>query len=141
MRHVHDQLQSATGSAPPSPTSTPERPLPPSWQAAFSERMRSLFRQAWTSQWSTPAEYERLLGDYAAMLAKLSPEEIRAGLDACVGRTYPPNPSEFFGMAKTATKAVPAAHQPYKRLPRPAPDPAVASQRFATIRAALHGAA
>jgi hypothetical protein len=75
------------------------------------------------------------------MLAKLSPEEIRAGLDACVGRTYPPNPSEFHGMAKAATKAIPAAHQPYKRLPRPAPDPGVASQRFATVRAALQGAA
>jgi hypothetical protein len=96
--------------------------------------MRSLFRQAWTSQWSTPAEYERLLADYAAMLAKLTPEQIRTGLDACVGRTYPPNPSEFFGLATAKTAPKVAAHQPYKALPKPQADITEVRAAFASLR-------
>ena len=138
MEPIASLLPSATGEPSPSPTTTPAEPLPPTWKAAFSERMRSLFRQAWTSQWSTPAEYERLLADYAAMLARLTPEQIRAGLDDCVGRTYPPNPSEFYGMATKTEPAPSAAHKPFKALPRPPRDPAKTAERFAAVRAALH---
>ena len=99
--------------------------------------MRSLFRQAWTSQWATPDEHERLLADYSAMLAKLTPEQIRAGLDACVGRTYSPNPSEFYGLATAKTAPKVAAHQPYLRLPKPPRDSAKTAERFADLRAAL----
>ena len=97
MHRAANLLPTATGIPSPSPTTTQSAPLPPSWQAAFSERMRALFRQAWTSQWSTAAEYERLLADYAAVLARLTPEQIRVGLDACLGRTFPPSPSELYG--------------------------------------------
>jgi hypothetical protein len=99
--------------------------------------MRSLFRQAWTSQWSTPAEYERLLADYTAMLARLTPEQIRAGLDACIGRTYPPNPSEFYGLATAKTTPKVAAHQPYKALPKPQRSRQEVANVFADLRAAL----
>jgi hypothetical protein len=137
MEPIANLLPNATGKPSPSPTTTPTELLPPSWKAAFSERMRSLFRQAWTSQWSTPAEYERLLADYTAMLARLTPEQIRAGLDACVGRTYPPNPSEFYGLATAKTSPTTASHQPYKALPKPPRDPAKTAERFADLRAAL----
>lgn len=71
------------------------------------------------------------------MLARLTPEQIRAGIDACVGRVYPPNPSEFYGLA-TKTEAAPtAAHKPFKALPRPPRDPAKTAERFAAVRAAL----
>jgi hypothetical protein len=71
------------------------------------------------------------------VLAKLTPEQIRAGLDACVGRTFPPHPSEFYQLA-TADKAskIPA-HQPYRALPRPPRDPETARNHIADLRAAL----
>ena len=99
--------------------------------------MRSLFRQAWTSQWTTQDEHERLLADYAAVLARLTPEQIRAGLDACVGRNYPPNPSEFYGLAKAKTAPPTAAHQPYKALPKPKRSRDDMANVFADLRAAL----
>jgi len=78
------------------------------------------------------------LADYATVLAKLAPEEIRAGLEACVGRVYPPHPSEFFALAKAAKPPTTApAHQPYKALPKPPRDPAKTAERFADLRAAL----
>ena len=137
MEPIASLLPNVTGKPSPSPTTTPTELLPPSWKAAFSERMRSLFRQAWTSQWSTPAEYERLLADYTAMLARLTPEQIRTGLDACVGRTYPPNPSEFYGLAVAKTAPTTAAHQPYKALPKPKRSRDDMANVFADLRAAL----
>ena len=137
MEPIASLLQNVTGKPSPSPTTTPNAPLPPTWKAAFSERMRSLFRQAWTSQWSTPAEYERLLADYGAVLARLTPEQIRAGLDSCVGRTYPPNPSEFYGLAAAKAVAKVAAHQPYKALPKPKRSREDIANVFADLRAAL----
>jgi hypothetical protein len=100
--------------------------------------MRSLFRQAWTAQWTTSDEYERLLADYAAVLAKLTPEQIRAGLDACIGRTFPPSPSEFAGLARQSRAP---AHRPYRALPRPAADPQTARAHLADLRAALRAKA
>lgn len=137
MEAIASLLQTATGTPSPSPTPTPKPPLPPAWKAAFSERMRALFRQAWTSQWSSPGEYERLLADYAAVLERLTPEQIRNGLDACVGRTYPPNPSEFYGLASTAKAPAPAAHRLYKALPRPPTNPEAVVNHLADLRAAL----
>jgi hypothetical protein len=99
--------------------------------------MRSLFRESWTAKWSTPDEHERLLADYAAMLAKLTPEQIRAGLDACVGRTYPPNPSEFFGLATAKATPKVAAHQPYKALPKPKRSRDEMAGYFADLKAAI----
>ena len=136
MEHIGNLLQTATAS--PSPSSTPPSPIAPrAWALGFSERMRSLFRQAWTSQWSTPEEHERLLADYSAMLTKLTPEQIRAGLDACIGRTYPPNPSEFYGLATAKTTPKVAAHQPYKALPKPQRSRQEVANVFADLRAAL----
>ena len=137
MEHIGKLLQTVTAEPTRSPTSTPETLLPKSWRAAFHQRMRSLFHECWTAKWSSPAEFERLMDDYAAMLAKLKPEQIRAGLDACVGRTYPPNPSEFFGLATKTEPAPSAAHKPFKALPRPPRDPAKTAERFAAVRAAL----
>ena len=71
------------------------------------------------------------------MLAKLTPEQIRAGLDACVGRTSPPNPSEFYGLAKAKTAPPAAAHQPYKALPKPRRTRDDMAGVFADLRAAL----
>lgn len=137
MERVASLVPTATESPSPSRTNTPSGPLPPTWKAAFSERMRALFRQAWTSQWSTPAEYERLLADYAAVLSKLTAEQIRAGLDACIGRTYPPNPSEFYGLSMAAKTPTCRAHQPYRALPKPPVDPAAVVNHLADLRAAL----
>jgi hypothetical protein len=71
------------------------------------------------------------------MLAKLTPEQIRAGLDACIGRTYPPNPSEFYGLATAKTAPKVAAHQPYKALPKPRRSRDDMANVFADLRAAL----
>jgi hypothetical protein len=136
MEHIGKLLQTATVS--PSPSSTPQSPTAPrAWALGFSERMRSLFRQAWTSQWTTADEHERLLADYSAMLAKLTPEQIRTGLDACIGRTYPQNPSEFYGLASAREAPKTAAHQPYKSLPKPRRGREDIAGVFADLRAAL----
>ena len=135
MEPIAKLLQTATAT-PGASSATPSPTVPRSWGLAFCERMRTLFRESWTAKWSTPADFEQLLADYVAVLAKLTPEQIRTGLDACVGRTFPPNPSEFFGLATTTTQTAPA-HRPFKSLPKPPRDPALKEARMADLRAAL----
>lgn len=134
MEPVANLLPTATNGQTPS-TNKPSPSLPRSWVVAFSERMRQMFREAWTSKWSNSESYNQLLDDYAEALARLTPDEIRAGLESTLGRDYPPSPSEFVGIAR-AQKAR-AAHKPFKALPRPPRDLGTAKRQIALLRAAL----
>jgi hypothetical protein len=95
-----------------------------------------MFREAWTSKWSTPADYERLLDDYAVVLEKLTVTEIRNGLDRTLGRQFPPSPSEFFALARERDRTH-GSHRRFRALPRPPRDPEDVRARIADVRKAL----
>jgi hypothetical protein len=116
MEHIGKLLQTATAS--PSPSSTPQSPtVPRAWALGFSERMRSLFRESWTAKWSTAAEFEQLLADYSIVLSRLTPDQIAFGIDKCLGRSFPPNPSEFYGLASQYEAPRPERPVPCNPLP------------------------
>lgn len=96
-------------------------------------RMQQLYLEKWTAKWSTASEYDQLKQAYSMVLARLSGEEIAAGIEACI-RDYdwPPTPAEFFQAAKRASEKPigPAYRVRRKELPRP-PEQIEASRRAA----------
>lgn len=102
--------------------------------------MRSLFRESWTAKWSTVDEFELLIADYSAVLSRLSAEQIAHGIDQCLGRSFPPNPSEFYGLAMTYSAPRKEGPLPCHSLPAlPAPEERKA--KVALLKAAIRGRA
>jgi len=107
----------------------------------------------WTAKFSTGSEaeqkraYEQLKADYAAILAEITPEEIKLGLERCRDElSMPPVPAEFYQLAKRKSLEQGINGQAYKPLPsvagqlphkRSEADKAVALEALQRMRAGL----
>lgn len=71
---------------------------------------------------------------WAESIRRLSYEQAAAALETCrtIGDQYPPTLSQFIGRAKQSSAPY---HKPYRGLPKPPSDPAVAERNRAQLRA------
>jgi len=106
------------------------------WVSALFAKIRARYAQQWTSRYPTEAEYRLALREWGEVLAKMSGEQIKRGLDHWEG-SHPPNAYEF-RQACQEPKNV-AAHKPFKALPVPKGDPEIAEAGVKALRKALQG--
>lgn len=60
-----------------------------------------MYREKWTSRLTTDEDFKQVVKDYGSVIEKLTGEEIKRGLDACLGKfDFPPTPADFYRVAK-----------------------------------------
>lgn len=79
--------------SPQAPSPSPE-PLPLSWIERLFRRLEGLYGRSWAAQWDGLPR-EEVQAVWAAELAGYAADELRAGVDACRRRPYPPTLPEF----------------------------------------------
>jgi len=85
-------------------------------------RMKQIYREKWTAKLSSTKEYEETKADYGYFLAKMTPEQIKAGLEACEKQMeWPPVPGDFYKAGLKGAKQHPA-HRDFLKLPKPVVD-------------------
>lgn len=113
---------------------TANAPMPSAtWVPRLFAKLALIYGHRWTSQWPDDAIREAAMREWTAGLDGISPHAVKAFLDRR-GSEWPPSLAEIRAACKTNTLA---AHQPFKALPRPKPDPDTVAARIANLRQAL----
>ena len=69
--------------------------------AAFLRRMASAYHESWTAKVRTDKDFQRVSQDYGRILAGLSMDEIKGGIERAERQCkFPPSPAEFLQLAK-----------------------------------------
>jgi len=100
----------------------------------FWLRMTEMYGHLWVSAYGdVPSEL------WAKAVARLSNDQIKMGLEACLYRddNYPPNLPTFLKLCKPVY--VPLCHRLFKKLPQPECDPNVVRSNLKLMRQALKG--
>lgn len=109
---------------------SPKR-LKKSWIEALWTKLHAIYGAKWSDSYPD-AITDLAKIEWAEALADLSGEQIKTGLSRC--RTvlkWPPSPAEFVAEAKVSK---PEAHQAYKPLPKPAPNPELTAKAMQGLR-------
>lgn len=99
--------------------------------------MRGRYGHAWSSKFPTVEEYKLALHEWREVLADMTTEEVKRGLDTWDG-PMPPNALEFKAICRP--RAI-EAHALYTALPAPKADPSVVAKEIGKMRDALRGSA
>ena len=106
---------------------------------ALFARMRGIYTQKWTDQWSTPQELEASMREWSEALDGITAEQMKRGISKCrETMDWPPTPSQFLKAAGVGSSGAPA-HKAYKALPPPKCNPATARRQLAAMKAATRG--
>ena len=97
--------------------------------------MRELYREKWSAKVSTHELFQQVVSDYGKVLAKLTPEEIKKGLNACLEQfDYPPTPADFYKAARIKHTA---SHTLFKALPKPPVNRSLAREQIRRMKVVL----
>lgn len=112
--------------------------LPRAWVLAIFEKMRRRYLDLWTKKIGTSeAEIQAIADEWAEVLADLTPDDIRRGLDSWRSE-YPPNACQFRNACQEPQRApVAACHVVYKGLPILRPEDGL--ERLTGLRRAMAG--
>ena len=87
----------------------------------------------WGAAYPTTTARELAMREWGKRLAGLQPEEIERGMNAW-REGGPPSVYEFRAVCRPCSQPI---HRPYRALPKPQPNPAIAAEEFARMRAVL----
>ncbi|MDQ7091777.1 MAG: hypothetical protein Q9M50_14270 [Methylococcales bacterium] len=96
--------------------------------------MTEMYGHLWVSAYGdVPSEL------WAKAVARLSNDQIKRGLEACLDRddSYPPNLPTFLKLCKPVY--IPLCYRPFKKLSKSECDPKVAKSNLEAMRQALKG--
>jgi hypothetical protein len=101
--------------------------------------MRQIYREKWTAKLSTTEEYQAAKADYGYFLAKMSSEQIAAGLEACETRfEWPPVPGDFYKAGREGVISHPS-HEDRIALPKPEVDREKVTACIAEMKTKIRG--